>query len=962
MATATLGTLLRHLHRLAAGRPLSAPGDHQLLEDFTARRDEGAFAALVARHGPMVLRVCRRVLHHEQDAEDAFQATFLVLARHIGSIRKREALAGWLYGVAYRTAMEAKRRAARRRNHESRLRAQAPRTVSSPTWDDVQAVLDEEVRRLPEAFRSAFVLCVLEGKSGPEAAAELGVKEGTVASRLARARCRLRERLARRGIQLAAVLAALSVAESSGAAVPVNLAAAAVRWGLWAVSGGSAAGPVPSQVAALAAGVTRAMFSTKSTVAVVLTLAAAVWAGAALWAQQVLPPRTADKPPLPAPQAKTPAAPAGTKAPESCAYRGRVLGPDGKPLAGAKLYLVLPPVTSKGPPVRATTGSDGRFDFTVARKELVPADIHAEIDVFAHAQVVAVAPGCGPDWTPADRPPAGEITLRLPANDVTIDGRILDLQGKPVAGAKVRVLRLETTADDDLAPFLDTWRSGNDGHLALGRLSKTLANPSAAGLPTTLTADADGRFRLPGAGRERIVVLSIDAPQIEHATLRVLPRPPAEVKALVRPPSESMMRRGTLPPPLLYGLRFDHLGMPVRPITGVVRDKETGKPLSGIRVAGSAADGSGETQVEAWTDREGRYQLRGLAKAGKYRLFAWPGDFSTYIPGGREVSAGEGLAAAEGDFELVRGVEVRGRVTDKVTGKPLAAGVTYVPLRGNNHPGAAFFRICSKNCEGWRIGTFREMVPPGPGAFLVRVRASGGDNPYPQAPFDPAGEPKTGLNQFELHGVNAYRVLDVPEKAPSLTCDIQIDPGRSVSGTVLGPDGKPLAGALVKGLTAVWPKPTPLKTPAFTVVALEARESRQLLFVHLGRKLAGARVVGPDDKGGVTVTLEPWGALTGRVLDEDGRPLAGARINLSFPHPMFFEPVTWWVPPLGEVVKTDREGRFRGEGLTPGLTFRLSAARDTSFLPLAGTPDGMRTLSVRPGQTLDLGDLQVKRD
>src|SRR5438270_2501954 len=142
MATGQLGPLLRHIHKLAASRCPPASTDRQLLDDFAARRDEAAFAALVARHGPMVLRVCRRVLRHEQDAEDAFQATFLVLARHTEAIRKREALASWLYGVAYRTAMKAKRSAARRRNHEARLRDRTPPATPSPTWNDVQAVLD----------------------------------------------------------------------------------------------------------------------------------------------------------------------------------------------------------------------------------------------------------------------------------------------------------------------------------------------------------------------------------------------------------------------------------------------------------------------------------------------------------------------------------------------------------------------------------------------------------------------------------------------------------------------------------------------------------------------------------------------------------------------------------------------------------------------------------------------------
>src|SRR5947207_2413656 len=133
MATAQLGTLTHYLKGLATDR--AGGTDRELLEDFAAHRDEAAFAGLVERYGPMVLRVCRRVLRHEHDAEDAFQATFLVLARHTGSIRKREALASWLHGVAFRTAMSAKRSAARRRNHEAQLRGATPGPAASPSWD-----------------------------------------------------------------------------------------------------------------------------------------------------------------------------------------------------------------------------------------------------------------------------------------------------------------------------------------------------------------------------------------------------------------------------------------------------------------------------------------------------------------------------------------------------------------------------------------------------------------------------------------------------------------------------------------------------------------------------------------------------------------------------------------------------------------------------------------------------------
>jgi len=403
-------------------------------------------------------------------------------------------------------------------------------------------------------------------------------------------------------------------------------------------------------------------------------------------------------------------------------------------------------------------------------------------------------------------------------------------------------------------------------------------------------------------------------------------------------------------------------------IVGTVRDKETGKPMSGVRISGNsrvsgiAVSGPGDTHVETYTDKQGRYQLQGLPKATKYELFAWPGDFSVYIPAGKEVSGGEGLATVEADFEMMRGVEVRGRVTDKVTGKPVAAGVRYVPLDGNRHPGAAFFRMVAKNCEGPRIGTLREMVPPGPGVFLVNVRAADDQNPYTQVRLDPADQAKTGLNALMLHGVNAYRVIDVPADAKSLTCDIQVDPGRTLTGTVLGPDDKPLTGAMVRGLTALWPKATTLQTAKFTVVALDPREPRDLMFIHLKQKLVGKLMVRGDENGEVTVQLEPWATISGRILDEDGQPKAGVRVNLGFVlDSTFFIPATWWVSPQGEEIKTDRDGRFHAEGLTPGMKFRMSASSDRQmFLPLAGTPDGQLEISVRSGEAKDLGDVQLK--
>jgi RNA polymerase sigma factor (sigma-70 family) len=225
MGHTQLGSPLSQVWTVIASESARALRDRELLDRFLASADEGAFAELIRRHGPLVLRVCRLVLAQEQDAEDAFQVTFLLLARNAASIQKKEALAAWLHGVAHRTALAARRAAARRRRHERQAQPMPQRNPATElAWWEVQTILGEEVERLPAVYRAPFALCCLEGKSQAEAARELGLKEGTVSSRLNRARARLKERLARRGIDLSAVLGAVFVAQEGRAAVPGALA------------------------------------------------------------------------------------------------------------------------------------------------------------------------------------------------------------------------------------------------------------------------------------------------------------------------------------------------------------------------------------------------------------------------------------------------------------------------------------------------------------------------------------------------------------------------------------------------------------------------------------------------------------------------------------------------------------------------------------------------------------------
>ncbi|HEY7154125.1 MAG TPA: sigma-70 family RNA polymerase sigma factor [Gemmataceae bacterium] len=275
-------TLLHHLRRVALHALGEQRTDGQLLEHFISRRDETAFEALLRRHGPMVRGVCRRILGDVHDADDAFQATFLVLVRKAASVRPREAVGNFLYGVAYRTALEARRRMARRRAREMPLpNVSQPESESSDRWQELCPLLDREINRLSEKYRLPVVLCELEGRSRKEVARQLAIPEGTLSSRLATARKKLAVRLARYGFAFSgASLAALLAENTASACVPPALSGAAIKAAMLMAVGPAALGVVSTTVTTLTEGVLKAMFIAKiKTATVVLCGVAALGVG-----------------------------------------------------------------------------------------------------------------------------------------------------------------------------------------------------------------------------------------------------------------------------------------------------------------------------------------------------------------------------------------------------------------------------------------------------------------------------------------------------------------------------------------------------------------------------------------------------------------------------------------------------------------------------------------------------------
>jgi RNA polymerase sigma factor (sigma-70 family) len=288
MRSRTLRPLLHSLYCFSAVKGSDPRTDSDLLECFARRRDSEAFAALVHRHGPMVLAVCQRLLADRHEAEDAFQATFLVLVRKSAALRQPHQLAAWLHGVARRIALRLRRRAARRQPIPEGLDLAEGRCLEPlerAIWQEVRTILDEEIERLPSKYRLPVVLCYLQGQSYTEAARSLGWPAGTVSVRLARARQQLHDRFVRRGLRAPASLpGGLLGQEALASPVPAALLTATVHTATCCVGGVTALAGVSQQVIALAEGALRTMWVTKFKMTLLVVLVCAGLGGLA-WHQ-----------------------------------------------------------------------------------------------------------------------------------------------------------------------------------------------------------------------------------------------------------------------------------------------------------------------------------------------------------------------------------------------------------------------------------------------------------------------------------------------------------------------------------------------------------------------------------------------------------------------------------------------------------------------------------------------------
>lgn len=949
MSHAPLESLVCQLRKATAAQTLDEMSDGELLKLYQQGQDEAAFAALVRRHGRLIASACHQLLDDAADVDDVFQATFLVFVREAKRIRDGAALGGWLYRVAYRIAL----RLRQKRSRQFEL-VDAAEQEPDLSWRDACAVLHAELDRLPDKFRLPLVLCYLDGRSRDEAAKHLGWSEGMVKGRLERGRNLLRSRLVRRGVSLSAGLLGVLSAKRADAVAP-HLVNSVVEF--------ATKPPARSAVIALAQGVPSMINPMRKWLIAATILAIGLLGGGAWLAAK---PRPADPPKEPEkPQAEKPA-----ESPHSRVVKGRIVDPDGKPVAGARLYR--PTLKVEQPrsldelemPQCGTSGKDGEF-----RVELPANEKGRDLPI----PILVIADGFGVNWIDGPKFAETAYTVRLPKTN-PIAGRVIDTQGKPLADLTVVVTAVIDPGHGKLNEFLEAWKRESQTAIHSGRVCFAPLNKVLG----TAKTDDQGRFELRGVGIDHLAEIEIAGSGAAQNKLYVVNQPGFDPKPVN---NEVLSRRPPLlgSRELLYSPRAEYVAIPSKPIEGIVTDANTGKPIADVRISASTRAGS---RVQARTDDQGRYRLVGLSKWPTYFIHANPPQNDpSLLSRTMQVTDNEALAPIRFDFVLNHGVILTGRVIDRATGKGVRSAIRWVPLPDNAYfgkkPGYDVYRYERAGSESDSQGRFKFAAIPGMGVLMAQT--SGRDElaygnpfrPFLVAEFSEEDAKKVTLIENGLDrqafiaaggsleilaSQQAIRYADIKENAGTVNIDLFVYRGKTRKLKILDPDGKPLDGATISGMTASFPITFPGMKSECTIYALSPKESRLVVVYHPQRKLGSTIRIDGSSSEPLTIKLSPVGSLKGRLVDADDQPVAGVTVSESYAAEAGRELIRHMQPPKTQV-KTDAEGRFQIDGLVPGLEFSLGMRKDRKFF-IGG--EKVNRLKVESGQIHDLGEVKVK--
>lgn len=948
MAAGQLEAVIQFLHAVVRKDASKWLSDGELLRRFIRQRDQNAFEALIQRHGPMVLGVCRRVLRQNQDAEDAFQATFLVLVRKASPLRTPSTVANWLYGVANRTALELKRARARRRAKEALV---MPRTQeSSEVPAGFCAAFDEELAQLPDKYREAVVLCDLQAKSRREAALDLGCAEGTVASRLARGRALLAKRLARRGIgDSTGALAPLLALETAPAQVPFGLASVTAKAAGLLAAGQPLSTLVSANIVAALDGVLKSMLVVKFTIltAVLAVLATGI-AAAGLLLAPGFPESTMNSSSINSVNGRS-----DGNADEELVASGTVVDERGAPVAGAM-------VKTRGDynrTVETKSDSGGKFEIRLPdrRNQRTLLALHAD----GRQGICQLG---------MDAPRTGlQIKLQA-AREVKV--HVVDVRGGPVASCRVILI-----LDDLLALFPGI--TGSDGVASIrypgeAKPAQVIAFQGGVGfdyVSTLINRRERERKPLPDVvslklnGARKVRVVAIDRTNRRLSDIRIYPWYIEKTGMLehanlsgcdalhATTDAQGVAVFDWLPgefvnsiPFLCQSPDYNYTQLAAIKSEAPVADLVTpllhktkvsgkatwpdGRPASGIMIeasgAGSAVhNGHGRARTRA----DGAYEMT-VNSEEAYIVTVVDDRWAAGSHVG--VLVRENQPIRDVDFKLSEGTILHGRVT--VGPKQLPSPGQYLSIRmiGGQIPEVIRVPSHSRGKKTDAAGEYRVCV--GPGTYLVRLDSM-------------PGESKTIK-------VTNERTIEQNFHMPRPEWGI-------LSGKIIDQNGQPVAGAAISG---VYRRPARsidlecISAPDGSFKVKRVQAATALFAKSVERKLAGIMRIEADEEA-VIIQISPTATARGRLVDDKGQIIANGQVSCGIPVPVQEgpdSPVRWC---FGSWSRSGPDGRYTLEYLVPGETYKVQAPWDgkSPIIPMLGE---VKPLNAEP---INLGDTPVKK-
>jgi RNA polymerase sigma factor (sigma-70 family) len=920
MSTGSRNNLLNYLRAMVGTWRNDPRDDAELLTLFAQTRDEEAFTTLVGRHGSLVWQTCRGVLGEGPDAEDAFQITFLILARQAGRLRAAP-LVGWLFRVAQRTALNARSGKRRRQELEHRLQTlPRPETEEGDGKTELYAILQEELAGLPERQRIPLVLRYLEGKTLEEIARIVGCSRPMLSRRLAKGEETLRCRLSRRGLAVTTTALGALLAETANAAVPARLLGKAVQAAL-------ASTPEGPKLLLLSIAVAASLL-------VGLGLIAAPWQAPTAKRDA---PSGRDEPPAVV-QKDTPAGPTN-----HADIRGRVLSADGNPIVGAEISALVHRLFMPGEHALhdeilavAKTDEEGWFSLKVAADfpTWYP-ERRVTLLVYAAGQALHTEQVRLPTLTAADPNPV-EVHLPKPG---AVRGRLLDEEGKPARNVKLRLARLGHVSFDPIAA---------------GRLTEELP-----GWPKVVT-DADGHFELAGIGESQKAQFWVEDDRYAPYNLQLTP---GETERTVRLSPARWIEGRAIAADTGAPLAGIPLSIHAVGQQGLAPHTVADERTSRVQWTGV---------VDTRTDANGRFRVRSFPRA-PYTLEFYPPAGSPYLPIRKQV--GRSAAGRLGDFVLPRGVVVRGTLKE-TTSKALDGGSVFwdAPV-GPDNPNCdpAVIQEAYNVARVDVSGQFTLTVPTGP----VRLLAFGPTQGYIARPIsqwdNEAGrqswclKPTSPAHPTAYCHAETFLELTANKAIPPVTMTLR--KGRVIEGEVISANGQPVSRAVllcsghVSPLRFQWGQPMVVERGRFVLPGCE--EDRVYTVLVLDTKEGQGAMARVSLNGAAPrIRLEPCGAAQVR-LDTRNRPLPPSFpavypplfLRLPKPHAVGEQPKPSDTADLVEDFGIDvvamqdnrrvgKDGELTLPCLIPGAEYILSWQTERGALSLPHT----RTFRVKSGE------------